>query len=286
MTEIITWNVQAGLGVDGINSLERIARVIQEFGDPDVICLQEISRYMPDNDGGRDIDQVAALTGLFPSHAPAFGPALNLAADTASRRRCFGNLILSRLPVVQIFLHALPQPADPGVKHMPRQATEVIVDGGSRTLRITTTHLEFHSESQRLAQVGALRSVHEEICTNALHPGHDPGAGIYTLRSRPCSAVLCGDYNFTPACAAYAKMLAPFETDTPVLMDAWAASQNNRPHAPTCGVFDRRQWPQGAHCRDFFFVTPDLIPRIESLTVAVDTNASDHQPMRLVLSEN
>jgi endonuclease/exonuclease/phosphatase family metal-dependent hydrolase len=36
----------------------------------------------------------------------------------AQARRQFGNLILSRYPVLQVFRHLLPWPAEPGVLSM------------------------------------------------------------------------------------------------------------------------------------------------------------------------
>ena len=83
-------------------------------------------------------------------------------------------------------------------------------------------------------------------------------------------------------------MLAPLAWGAVPLADAWTACHDSRPHEPTCGLFDRRQWPEGAHCRDyyyFFFITADLASRVETVTVALDTNASDHQPVRLVLGD-
>ena len=41
--EIITWNVQSGLGVDGRVDLGRIAAAVRELGDPDIICFQEVA---------------------------------------------------------------------------------------------------------------------------------------------------------------------------------------------------------------------------------------------------
>jgi endonuclease/exonuclease/phosphatase family metal-dependent hydrolase len=285
VTEIITWNVQGGRGVDGVHSLERLAGVVSGLGDADIICFQEIAQHMPDVDGGLGIDQIAELEGLFPSHEAVFGAAVDRAANQTGPRRRFGNLVLSRLPVLQVFLHLLPQPADPAVLHMPRQATEVVVDTGTGTLRVVTTHLEFHSEVQRMAQVSRLRALHEEVCANVSRPGRDPGGGVYAPVARPHRAVFCGDYNFTPESTAYTHMLAPFEQGTVPLHDAWTVCHDNRPHDPTCGLFDHQQWPEGAHCRDYFFITADLAVRVESVKVALDTNASDHQPIRLVLRD-
>lgn len=283
MIDIITWNVQAGLGVDGVQSLERIARVVLQMGDPDVICLQEVCQYMPDLDGGHDADQIAELQMLFGAYEPVFGPSLDRIGHERGRRQRFGNLILSRLPVLQAFLHSLPQPADPHVRHIPRQATEVVVDAGWGALRIVTTHLEFHSNVQRHAQVMRLRSMHREIDDNVVRPAQDPGSGLYATAPRPLSAVYCGDFNFSPDDSAYARMLTPFDEGSGQLIDAWTACYGEQAHAPTCGIFDQQQWPEGPHCRDYFFLTNDLASRARSVTVDLDTNASDHQPVRLVL---
>lgn len=48
--QIISWNIQCGLGVDGKVDLARIANVMREMGDADIICLQEVSRFNPDLD--------------------------------------------------------------------------------------------------------------------------------------------------------------------------------------------------------------------------------------------
>lgn len=51
MTSVLSWNIQCGKGIDGEIRIDRIARVIRELGDPDVICLQEVSRKLPLLDG-------------------------------------------------------------------------------------------------------------------------------------------------------------------------------------------------------------------------------------------
>ena len=120
MTAILSWNIQNGRGCDRVIDLARIARVAQAMGDSDVLCFQEIARGDPDWDGSAD--QVAQLAALFPAHAAVFGPTL------VRGERQYGNLILSRLPVLQAFNHLLPHPAAGGIKHMQRQAIEAVVD--------------------------------------------------------------------------------------------------------------------------------------------------------------
>jgi len=283
MTSILTWNIQCGLGCGGEYDLGRIAKHIRAMGDPDVICLQEISRFMPELDGGKGEDQVAILSGLFAGYEPLFGPAIDRSDTLGSNRQQFGNLILSRLPVLQAFFHPLPQPHDAGIKHMPRQLSEVVVACASGPLRVLTTHLEYHSTAHQLVQVNAIHDLHQQVCDNIRWPGSNPGSGPYNLVARPETTVLCGDFNFTPDSTEYKLLLSGFRHETRSLRDAWRVKNNSEAHAPTCGIFDERQWPEGPHTRDFFFITEDLCANIEELIVNVETDASDHQPLLLSL---
>ena len=282
--EILTWNVQAARGVDGRVDVDRIASVIAAAGVPDVICLQEIAQHFPEIDGGHGADQVAAFADRFPGHAAFFGPAVDRLNGTAPRRR-FGNLVLSRPAVEQCFTHPLPQPPEAGIRHMPRQATEVVVRDGARALRIVTLHLEYHARSHRAAQVERLLALHREICAHAERPPLADPHGPYAAAPRPATAVLCGDFNFEATDPEYAAMLAADGDPLSLLADAWAHRHGPGTHRPTCGVHDHVQWAEGPHCRDFFFVTRDLLPRIDAVEVDETTDASDHQPVRLRLSD-
>jgi endonuclease/exonuclease/phosphatase family metal-dependent hydrolase len=283
MIRIVTWNVQYGWGADEVFDLDRIARTIRALADADVICLQELARHDPELDDGAGADQVAFLAARFFQHDPFFGAALDRAGPSRSRRRQFGNMILSRLPVLEINTYPLPQPAAPGIKHMRRVAIEAVVATRGGPLRVTTTHLEFHSAAQRLAQADALRAQHAEACANMARPPLRVEEGTYRFVPRPAEAVICGDFNFVVDDPAYARMTAPFEDGTPPLRDAWRLCHGGKPHDPTCGIYDHDQWPQGAHARDFFFVSDAVAPRVKDVVVDTKTNASDHQPMLLVL---
>lgn len=284
MTEILTWNIQTGRGVDGRVDLGRIVSIIKAMGDPDVICLQEICRFMPGL-GGIGSDQVEILAAGFPGMAVTFGAAIDWPNKNGETRAAFGNMVLSRLAITQTFSHPLPQPPAPDVMHMPRQATEAVVETSTGPLRIVTTHLEYHAENQRLAQVARLRDLHQEIAANDCAGNAFPETGPYAAPARPASAVLCGDFNMVADDPVYRDMAAPFADDTPPLIDAWRHHRPEAPHDPTCGIFDREQWQQGPHCRDYFFVTPDVADRIEEMTVDQETDASDHQPVLLRLRD-
>ncbi|MCP5155109.1 MAG: endonuclease/exonuclease/phosphatase family protein [Ectothiorhodospiraceae bacterium] len=281
---IVSWNIQAGLGVDGRHDLERIATVIAALGDADVICLQEVACNV--SAVGDGADQITWLRHRYPGWSVHFGAAVDrLSADAhpAAPRARFGNVVLSRLPVLQCFRHPLPQPADPTTRHMPRQATEVIVGTGAGPLRIVTTHLEFHSEPQREAQVRHLLALQAELGEAAAHPPTAPPDGLYAAVPRPSASVLCGDFNLETTSRAYRALTGDGATGP--YRDAWTLAHPALTHAPTCGVHDRAQWPQGPHCRDFFLCTEEIAPRVRELVVNVETSASDHQPLLLVLDD-
>ena len=265
---IVSWNIQNGRGCDGVTDLARIARVVRAMGDVDVVCLQEIARHDPAF--GEGADQVAELKGSFPEFEAIFGPALSRGA------RQYGNMMLSRLPVLQVFNHLLPHPPAPGTKHMQRQAIEAVVETRGGRLRVVTTHLEYYSEAHRAAQIERLRMIQEHVAANEAQPPK-AAPSPYDPVPRPASLVLCGDFNLLPDDAQYAALFrAP-------LIDAWRQARPGEPHPPTTGLFDRQQWPAGGHCRDYFAVTADVAARIAAIDADLATDASDHQPLRLEL---
>ncbi len=277
---ILSWNIQFGLGVDGRVDLARIARVCAAMGDADVLCFQEVSDGFGVLAAGAERDQAAELAALFPGHAPVFAPAVDRREPDGTRRR-FGNMILSRLPVLDVVAHALPRPADAGVIHMRRQALEVVVGAGGGALRVATTHLEYHSPAQRLAQAAHLAALEAEWHEGRLRPP-PAGKGPYGPLPPVDGTVLCGDFNFPLDEASYAAMCARAANGAQ-LVDAWPEIHGARSHDPTCGVHDRVQWKQGAHARDFFFVSASLRARLRALVVDLATDASDHQPLLLTL---
>jgi endonuclease/exonuclease/phosphatase family metal-dependent hydrolase len=276
MISIVTWNIQYGKGCDGAVDLARIARVTRALGEADVICMQEVSRCEPDIAGGAD--QAAELRVFFPEYEAFFGAGLDRATAVPGRRRQFGNLLLSRLPVLQMFRHLLPRPAESGVRHMQRVAIEAVVAARGGPLRVVTTHLEFFSALQRQAQIARLHELQAEVAANAAQPPL-AGKSPYDPVPRPASLVLCGDLNLLPDDPEYRALFGA------ELKDAWRIAHPGEPDAPSTGLHDRKQWPMGGHCRDYFALTPDVATRIASLEMDAATDASDHQPLRLVLQD-
>lgn len=282
---LITWNIQWGRGCDGRVDLARIAGVLRETADADVICLQEVAINFPALAGSSDEDQVALLAATFPGHSAHFGAGTDLPDGCGGRSR-FGNLILSRLPVLQVWRHLLPWPADPAVPSMQRICIEAVVQAPSGPLRVMTTHLEYYSALQRAEQVAALRALHQSACAHARRPrtAKDGGASdpAFAVLPRPASAVLCGDFNYPPDAPEHAQLLAPFDDATLGLRDAWQIAHRSVAHAHTVGLHGA-DWPDHPFCCDFICVSEDLGERVAALRVNQQTDASDHQPLLLEL---
>jgi len=278
MTSILSWNIQCGLGCDGVFDLARIARVMRVLGDADVICCQEVARH--DAAYASGADQEAELQRLFPGYQVFFGAGLDREGDggAGGARRQFGNALLSRLPVLQVFRHLLPHPAAGGIKHMQRQAIEAVLQTASGPLRVVTTHLEYFSCDHRAAQIARLREIQQEVAANEASPAK-AAPSPYDLTPRPASLVLCGDFNVKPDDAEYTQLMAE------PLLDAWRVARGAEPHPPSTGLFDRKQWPMGGHCRDYFAVTADVAQRIAAVEIDLTTDASDHQPLLLTLRD-
>ena len=281
---VLSWNIQNGKGCDGKISLDRIAGVIRDMCDPDVICLQELSRSLPLGADEAGPDQVAEISKLFPGYETIFGAAVEAGSTDETRRWQFGNATLTRLPIVSVFQHALPRPAQAGVRHMPRQAIEITVATSRKQVRIVNTHLEFHSAVQRTAQVERLHGLHAEIVANNVAAPIADDSGPYQSLSRASDCVICGDFNMEMNSPQYQALLQPIAEIGLSLNDAWPIANGDALHQPTCGIYDRTQWPQGPHCRDFFFVTETLKPDVRNVSVNSETSASDHQPILLELT--
>ncbi len=284
MINIVSWNIQCGRGLDGQIDLARIASDIKSFGDIDIICLQEVARHDPELDDGKAEDQKAILSTFFAHYEVFFGPALNRRYEGDQHRRQFGNMVLSRLPVLQVFNHLLPQPAplEP-CKYMLRQALEVVINGKMGPFRVTTTHLEYHSPDQRLAQVSRLMELQNECVSDNVSVNTPQILGPYAKIARPDTSIVCGDFNSLPGDEVY-ETIVNGNSQTKGYLDAWSLAHPDQSHPPTCGVFDTKQWPEGPHCRDYFFLTKDLKSAVQTVEVDLKTRASDHQPILLTLN--
>lgn len=275
--KLLTWNLQWGRGVDGRVDLRRVAARVRALGDFDVLCFQEVADNYPELDGNDDADQFALLAALFTGHTPFAAFAIDIAGT--SRRKRFGNLVLSRLPVHSARRHALPWPADPTADSMPRVAVEVVVAARSGPIRVTTTHLEYYSGLQRMAQARRLRDLHDEACGRAMAPkraGQRESNATFDVTPQTTASILTGDFNFPPEAPEYSEIQAPLAGGGPRYRDAWTTVHGLRPHVPTFCVHDH-SWKPTPFCCDFVFASEGL--DVRSIEIDSAAQESDHQPV-------
>jgi endonuclease/exonuclease/phosphatase family metal-dependent hydrolase len=279
--KLVTWNTQWCCGLDGVVSPQRIVDGARALADFDVLCLQEVAVNFPRLRGGAGGDQPAEIAKLLPGFQVFFAPAVDEWKDGARRR--FGNLIATRLPVLRVVQHPLPYPPDPRELSMPRVLVAVTVnDPQLAALRIMTTHLEYYSKKQRMAQAHAVRELHAQMCAVAAEPPRDCDDGTpFETRVHAAEAIVCGDFNFEPQEPEYAAVTQPFAHGR--LHDCWRLLSGEAPHAPTFRLYDRTYGPDPVAC-DFVFVTDGLRDRVRSLAIDSETKVSDHQPVAIELT--
>jgi endonuclease/exonuclease/phosphatase family metal-dependent hydrolase len=277
---LLTWNIQCGKGCDGMTDLARIVRVARATCDADVFCFQEVSAGFSRHDGGGD--QSAELAALLPGYVPIFRPAIET-VDRAGTLHRFGNMTLSRLPVVQINNHILPWPGAGTGRSMRRHALEVTVQAAFGAVRIVNTHLEYYSVAQREAQITRLLELQEDASASPKAPTRGPDEP-YESQTVAASSLMCGDFNFDVADPQHA-MIDRSNRSGLNYRDAWSTVRGDEQRSPTCGLYDHVQWTGGPDCRDFIFATEDLIDRIRRVDVNGITDASDHQPVLIELAD-
>lgn len=277
--KILTWNIQWGLGMDGVCDLKRVTDYARATG-ADVICLQEVSEGYDDLDGAQGANQFAELAALMPEFESFEGIAVDVPKAGGGRKR-FGNMLLSRLPVGRVLRHILPWGGDE-TPNMPRVVVDAIVAAPFGPLHVMTTHLEYSSALLRAYEVEGLRTIHRLASERVARPSLKT-YGPFIPVPETASAMLMGDFNMKPDDPLKALVEAPFGDGIPALQDAWSLLHPDKAHPPSFCIHDQRYGEP--HCCDFIFISSDLAPRLQSIAYDVETQISDHQPVLLTLSD-
>ena len=284
MIKFATYNIQYGVGQDGRYDL---TRAIAELQDQDIICLQEVTTHWSTCNGDVQPDLLAKALNLYAVYAPAWevddshcGPD----GVITNARRGFGNMVLSRWPIVYSRPHSLERPRTevPAEFHpntdFPRTALEVVISVDGKALRIFSVHLSHLPGIQQESQIEALKQLVFSLPQEAPMWEEDPRLFQFTqdqpAPSVPRSSLLLGDFNFEPDSALYAAILDPLPGETCGLVDGWSASGKDGAGEQTCIENDGR-----LSRLDYIFASDDLRSNIQSAKVNQNTRASDHFPL-------
>ncbi len=283
---LVSYNIQYGTGKDDRVDLARIAG---DIGDADVIALQEVERHFSSSGG---TDQPAELAALFPDHCWVYGAGVDLDAATPEargRRRQFGNMLLSRWPVLSSRNHLLPKIAYIDHLALQRSALEGVIDTPLGPIRVYSVHLGHVGQAEREAQIAALLGiVFGAPTTGGVISGRKASkhwTADAPLPPMPAAAALLGDFNLAPDDPEYTLLVGGENaaygrlSTTRHLIDAWTAAGNSLLDGHTCFEhFGRSQRI------DYAYLTPDLAAHIQAIAVDATARGSDHQPLYLDLA--
>ena len=168
MFRVVTYNIRAGLGLDGVRSIRRIASVLAEL-NPDVACLQEVDQHVPRSWLANQPKYLSTRLGM----QAVFQRNLVLGAGA------FGNCVLVKQFAQHCRCHPLPGAGE------PRGVQEVTATFDGHEATIFCTHLS----TEHSVRIEQARKVQEIV-----HAVKGP-------------KILCGDMNDMPGSQTLSELL-------------------------------------------------------------------------------
>ncbi len=133
----LSYNIHAGIGIDGKHDIARIGEVIKA-ASPDVVSLQEVDRRTQRASGADLAAELARITGM----EFAFGKAMDYGGGE------YGNAVLVRGRIVKTQVHLI----EPTPGHEPRVILDATVElpGCGSSVRLLATHFDHLSADDRM----------------------------------------------------------------------------------------------------------------------------------------
>jgi endonuclease/exonuclease/phosphatase family metal-dependent hydrolase len=276
---VVTFNIQYSLGADGQYDLTRSIAAVDAA---DIICLQEVERNWRRTSMA---DQPAHIAALLPDRHWVYAPILDVDASSVdatgtvtNRRRQFGQMLLSRWPILSSRVIHLPKIDTGDAPNGWCGAQETVVATPSGAVRVVNVHLTDITETNRMTQVWALvRNLNEAPVEGGAWNGvetdaeaHDHWQFDEPAPPMPMAAVVVGDFNDEPHSpvldvmrrAGYRDAWSPETARSP----GWVTFKTN----PEQGTYSDIRI-------DFVLVNEGV--EVTGAKVDVDTDASDHQPV-------
>lgn len=278
-----SYNIQYGFGLDGRYDLERIARSLE---GADVIALQEVTRGFSRNGFA---DMAADVAAFFPDYFWVYGPACDMHVEAAQdgllpvrgTRFQFGNMVLSRWPVISTRTLLLPRSRTIGKINLQRGATEALIAAPGGAVRVYSVHLDHVSADERIRQLQFLNAYINAFIQEG---GSLTGGGELDLPEPPLPEdyVIMGDFNMEPESPEYCALAGAgggyygrvARIGTPV--DAFAALGAYGPESYSW--MDPEDHGKRMHL-DYCFVSCGLESRLKSARIDTQSIGSDHFPV-------
>lgn len=239
------------------------------------------------------VHQAEEIAARLPDFHWVYGPGIDLDASgmvdgkLMNRRSQFGNMVLSRWPILSMINHTLPKIALRNTFHLQRTLVECVIDAPAGPFRFCSVHLDHVSTDTRRDQV-------DYMCDLLLR-GHERGASAggmvkdpdwndRPMPPQPMTAIIMGDMNFEPNGPEYTRVVGDLSqmhgrtTRAHGLADAWTLAGHDEGEGDTIPREGR-----GPRRIDHCFVTTDLADRVQSMEIGEDAQGSDHQPIFVTL---
>ncbi|PTE09998.1 endonuclease/exonuclease/phosphatase family protein [Mesorhizobium helmanticense] len=288
--KLVSYNIQYGFGSDGRYDLARCAKVV---AGADIIALQEVERHWLRTN---EDDQPALLCQLLPGYHWVYGPGFDMDASEqrdgriVNRRRQFGTMILSKLPIAWSRLHTLPMRRTLRPLNTRNAALECMIRTPAGPVRFFSLHLAHIAAEERLEQIDYLLAEHRR---SSLEGG--PWSGVDDEPARnwsngepapenPLAAIWMGDFNMEPDSAEYRRIAGgtPYHRGAAYLdgfVDAAAVARE-----PAADFHTHEKIIEGKLAKrrlDHCFVGGMFAGRVRSVSADIGEIVSDHFPLRI-----
>jgi len=282
--KFVSFNIQYAIGLDGVCNPERIADAVR---DADIIAFQEVTVGFPKNG---HMDMPAVFAGLLPDFFHAFG----VGTDTDSgseivdgkmvmRRRQFGNMILSRYPILATRNLLLPRTRTYDLINLQRSALEALIDTPTGPMRAYSVHLDHRSPTERISQIDFLK---QRATRYAIEGGAVTGGAEFHFLDAPHPEeyVIMGDFNFQPESPEYVSMVGikdVYYGRTPRADAPLDALEHLGKRTAGDYTWEEPGRPEIRQYLDYCFVSGALAGRLKNGWVDEACIASDHKPVWL-----
>lgn len=229
----VSYNIQYGFGLDGRYDLKRIAKSLE---GADVIALQEVTRGFWRNGFA---DMVADIAAFFPDHFWVYGPACDIHIEggegglqpVRGTRFQFGNMVLSRWPILSTRTLLLPRSRTIAKINLQRGATEALIAAPREAVRLYSVHLDHVSADERIRQLHFLNA---RINAFVQEGGSLTGGSELELPEPPLPAdyIIMGDFNMEPESPEYCALAGAAADITAVSPESARRSTPLRRSAP------------------------------------------------------
>lgn len=150
---LVSWNIQGGLGMDKIRSLDRTAQVLNGL-TPDLLCLQEVHCRFPQSGLQNQPARLRRLLGM-PIH---FHACFRVGISS------FGNLLATPFPLRTVKFHTLTNSLErrrPALRLERRGLLEAVIELPRGPIAVFVTHWGLEEVDRRINAQETARRIEE-----------------------------------------------------------------------------------------------------------------------------